>query len=195
MTSRSPDEIRRDCVDKMGVQLGGVYYGLFNQCAWLHMNWSDYVELYGVSPARIDLLNTVSASFFGMLDDVIWNDVLLHIARLTDEPRTAQRETLSILRLPTIVDAAARDDVHRRVDEARARAKFARDWRHRKLAHSDLTLAIEKGNAKPLAVASRNLVADSLKAIAQALNAVEGHYFQSEVRYDLAHRDGALMLL
>ena len=51
-----------------------------------------YVELFG-KPSRIDLLNRASSPFFGMVQRVLWRDVLLHLARLTDPAKTGRYET------------------------------------------------------------------------------------------------------
>lgn len=57
-------------------------------------------------------------------------------------------------------------------------------------------LTLERGSVKPLATASRALVAEALAAIAEALNTVERHYFDTEgVMYDAGMGHGALMLL
>jgi AbiU2 len=72
---------------------------------------------------------------------------------------------------------------------------FCRDWRNRHIAHRDLKLALEQSTT-PLAGASRADVNKALKSIAAVLNALDGHYFQSETRYDLgASIGGATSLL
>ena len=80
------DEVRQDYIATMGKELGGQFNRLYNECLWLHLKWSEYVSLYGTSPARIDLLNKSARGFFVLLDSSLWEDVLLHICRLTDDP-------------------------------------------------------------------------------------------------------------
>ena len=58
---------------------------------------------------------------------------------------------------------------------------FARDWRNRYLAHRDLALAL--GRAQPLEDASRHLVRVAIAAVADVLNAIQGHYLQSTTYY------------
>jgi hypothetical protein len=73
---------------------------------------------------------------------------------------------------------------------------FARDWRNRRIAHRDLSLALEDPLAHALKSASRKQVADALNEMQATLNVVQIHYAQSESRFDIgpAH-DGALFLL
>ena len=195
-TFLAAEEIERQYVEKMGPKLGDIYYRLFNECARVHEKWSEYAEIFGVKE-RVELVNSVAPSFFRLLQDVLWDDVLLHIARLTDEAKTAgQRDTLSIRQLPALVNRSARDEVRQRSEEALSRAKFARDWRNRRLAHTDLALALGSGNAKPLQTASRALVAESLEAIAATLNIVQKTTSTLRVSCTNLHPgEGALALL
>ena len=96
------------------------------------------------------------------------------LGSLTKRRPPGRRATsLSIRQLPALVNRSARDEVRQRSKKALSRAKFARDWRNRRLAHTDLALALGSGNAKPLQTASRALVAESLEAIAATLNIVQ----------------------
>ena len=49
------------------------------------------------SKARIDSLNRAAPNFFGMVQDMWWNDLLLMLWKLTDKDARMQ----SILRLPS----------------------------------------------------------------------------------------------
>jgi hypothetical protein len=51
------DEVRQNYIATMGDDLGGQFNRLHNECAWLHLKWSEYVALFGVSQSRMDLLN------------------------------------------------------------------------------------------------------------------------------------------
>ena len=197
VTHRTADEFREHCSHKMGAQLGAVYYRLYNECSWLHFKWAEYVEMFGVNEARIDLLNTAAPSFFRVLDDVLWRDVLLHLTRLTEPPsaKRGRRETLTLYQLPRLVDPSIRTRVKALVAEARARSEFARDWRNRTIAHIDLELALKGPSAKPLAPASRAKVKDALRTISDALNAVDSHYCGAEVLYEQSRGDGALQMM
>jgi hypothetical protein len=37
----------------MGNDLGGQFNRLYNECAWLHLKWSEYGALFGVSQSRM----------------------------------------------------------------------------------------------------------------------------------------------
>ncbi len=194
MTYRSPEEVEQQYLEACGPTLGPLLSRLVGECTRLHWKWGDYVELYGTRPERIDLLNRASGAFFRLVQDTLWEDVLLHIARLTDRPRSVGKDNLTVRRLPELVAPEARDVVRALLDQCIRECEFARDWRMRHLAHRDLSLALGTG-AEPLAHASRLAVRTALASIAKLLNAVESHYLNSELAFDLGGTDGALELL
>ncbi len=118
-------------------------------------------------------------------------DVLLHLARLTDPPQSAKKDNLTLQRLPGAVpDPAVTADVRALVGTALAASDSARAWRHRRLAHRDLALALA-ASSDPLPGISRVDVESALAAIRAVLNRLEAHYWDSQVAYpDLVTEGG-----
>ena len=147
---QSAEEVKEGHIAAMGPSLGPLYHELWNECAWLHMKWHQYVELFGTSPKRIDLLNGAASMFFRIVQDTLWDDTLLHLARLTDRPETGRKPNLTVKRFPALVDDPdVRNEVEGLVNRADEKTAFARDWRNRRIAHRDLQLALG-GGAEPL---------------------------------------------
>jgi hypothetical protein len=199
MTSNTltPDEAKAKHILVMGEELGSIYDALWQQVTWLHRKWSEYVVLFGTKESRVALLNEAAPSFSRIAQDSLWEDVLLHVARLTDPPKSAGKANLSLQTLaPLISQAETKAVVEARMAEALAASEFCRDWRNRHIAHRDLLLALERG-AEPLKPASRTKVADALNALAAVLNAVSAHYYAGgTTRFDFgAEHDGAMSLL
>jgi hypothetical protein len=197
MTEITPDQARQQYIDAMGEELGVVYHALWNEVVILYGNWQEYVELFGTNPSRIELMNRAAGSFFHWLQDRLWDDTLLHIARVTDSPKTAGRENLTIRQLLESVD---RDDVTRdvapSVDRAVQLAGFAKDWRNRRIAHTDLELRLQRAGVKPLEAASRAVVWDALRALSDVLNAISSAYMDSTTAFEGVGRiNGAVALL
>ncbi len=195
MTHRTAEQVEQMYLEALGPDLGPTFHRLMNECTWLHWKWGDYVALFGSNPERIELLNKAAGAFFRVVQDSLWEDVLLHISRLTDPPKSAGKDNLSITRLPTLVVPELRVEIDKLLSECLAASAFARDWRMRHIAHKDLALALELHGAEPLAHASRLLVREALDALARLLNAVESHYLKSELAFSLGAPDGALALL
>lgn len=190
------DEVREEHLASMEPRLGSVYNALWNEVAWLHAKWHEYKELYGKTPARVELLNRTAGRFFRLVRDTFWEDTLLHLARLTDPPSSAGRENLTLSRLPSLVDdPGLRKQLEELLREAQSKIYFARDWRNRHIAHRDLTNALRE-SAKPLARASRNHVDEALRALAAVLSRVDSFYLKQTMTFDvIAPMTGGVALL
>lgn len=195
-TTRTADEAKWNYIAVMGEPLGLVFHALWQEVAWLHRKWDEYVELYGTKSSRVNLLNKAAPTFFRIVQDALWEESLLHIARLTDPPSSARKPNLTIQRLPALVaDAEAAQRVKTLTEKAVEASAFCRDWRNRRIAHRDLNLALENG-AIPLSPASREKVKLALNAIVDVLNAVTQPYMDSTNFFDVGgHAGGAVSLI
>ena len=195
MTERTAAQVKERHIEIMGPELGSIYNALWNEVAWLFTNWQEYVELFGTKPSRIELLNRAASGFFSMLQDRLWDDTLLHIARLTDLPRTGRKENLTVCRLPEHITAEEpKKAVQAKIDVVLPKIEFARDWRNRRIAHSDLELKVAIG-AEPLEPASRAMVWEAVRGIADVLNAVSYHYENSTTAFEGVGRTGGAVEL
>ena len=177
------DEQRALAVSAMGPSLGNTYYLLSQDAQWVHIHWSEYHEFYGVGEEVISVLKRTAPSFFSRLQKTMWRDVLMRISRLTDPISVGNKRNLSIAILPGLVqDAELRESVDTEVRQAVLLAKFARDIRNRRLAHTDLDYA-EKPEIRPLAKASVDKIDAVLAAIGKVLNTVQLHFLDSTTSY------------
>jgi hypothetical protein len=194
--SRTAAQAKLDYERVMGSELGAVYNELWQQLAWLHGKWDEYAELFGTNQSRVELLNEAAPRFFRTVQDTLWDDVLIHIARLLDPPKSAGRDNLSFLRLAPLVDAAIKPEVDSRITIALSACAFARDWRNRRIAHGDFRLAMQTPGVAPLTPTSRQMVREGLESLCAVINAVGLHYLDTTNFFDAAGSNGgALQLL
>ena len=190
MSERTAEEALEDDLSRLGPRLGPVFHGLWNDIAWLHIKWREYREMFGATPERIELLNSAARLFFGIVQDMLWEDTLLHLSRLTDPPKSKGRLNLTVQALPgQIGDQLLRDEVSGLVVRAVEATKFARDWRNRRISHRDLDLALNNG-AKPLAPASRKEVSEAVSAVHEVLNRISERLLQRTLADDVISRGG-----
>lgn len=190
------EEVREEHVNGMGQDLGPLYHALWNELAWVESKWTEYVQLYGTKESRIDILNQAAGHFFKIVQDSLWDDILLHIARLTDPEKSMGKENLSIKKLPSsISDDTLKGKISELIGVADAKTDFCRDRRNRRIAHRDFRLAMKMG-AEPLLPVSRAMVREALNSLADVLNAVSAHYLDSTTAYDhFISTNGAEQLL
>jgi hypothetical protein len=189
-------QARARSVQAMGQELGETYEALWQEIVWLHSKWAEFAALYGTKESRVTLLNNAAPRFARLIQDTLWEDVVLHIARLTDPPKSAGKHNLTVQSLAThIGDSATRTRVEGLVARAIEQAEFCRDWRNRHLAHLDLHLALARG-AEPLKTGSRQSVREILQTLGQILDAVSSQYLGSTTYFALdTDAGGALSLL
>jgi hypothetical protein len=181
--SKTAQQVRDEHLSVLGQDLGSLYHALYNEVTWLHAKWNQYRILFAESPARIELLNDVAGFFFRVIQDVLWEDIVLHLARLTDPPQSVGKDNLTLLRLAEAVKEPALSlEVKNLAEQAKAAADFARVWRNRHLAHRDLALAVDD-RATPLPGISREKIDRALAGAGAVLNKIESHFWQSEVAF------------
>lgn len=131
--------------------MGSLCHELREDVDWLQNKWMEFQHLFGAGMERIELLKTVAPNFFGFLHKMMFEDAMLHVCRLTDSVETrvgkATRRNLTVLALPdAISDLAFRNEVAALANESRRKCEFARPLRSRRLAHTDLELALQGGS-------------------------------------------------
>lgn len=191
------DDLRLRKRERMGEALGDLCFFLWRELTWLHIKWEEFRTLFGTSESEIILMNNVAPNFFGRLQQILWEDLMLHISRLTDPPRSSGRDNLSIRRLsPLITEPDLKVTVDSLVASAVTRSAFARDWRNRSLAHIDLQHA-QDPTIYALAPASRQDVKEALCEICKPINALELHFEDSPTSFDhsIPNLQGAAALL
>lgn len=194
--NREPDEILQNHIEHMGIELGTYFNALSNEVAWLYTKWSEYDELFGKKPPRVDLLNNAAPTFFYIVEKCLFDDILLHIARLTDPPKTGRKKRLSILSLPNLISSdTLKKEIEGLIETTIEKADFCRDWRNRRIAHTNLKLLLSEA-AVPLKPASRKKVKAILESISSVMNVIAREFMDSTIIFDgLPKLKGAEALL
>ena len=171
--SESSKEIRERYRTQLGTEFGDAFQGLWNQWAWSLLRRDEFRELF-TRGEDVSLLNALaSGGFTWDMQNILWEDLLLRVCRLTDPPKSAGKSNLSVTRLPEFCKqhgAALHGLVQQLVDAAVKKAAFARDWRNRRISHSDFATAV--GRAEPLAAASLQKVTGALDAVHAVLDTI-----------------------
>jgi hypothetical protein len=106
------------------------------------------------------------------------------------------KDNLTVRRLPDLIDnEALRVDVAQRVDSCVAQAAYASDHRNKRLAHHDLTMAVNDG-AKELTGVSRLAIGQTVEARQDIIRVVYGHYTDAHFIFDThlqSHNSDALL--
>ncbi len=170
--------------DKLGRNFSMVFHSLYNDWVSCLVRYKEFRELFGDSD-RVKLLNAIGSGLFWDVQQLSWSDLMLRLTRLTDPPKSSGKDNLTVTRLPDLCeDPYLRDDVGVLVDKAVDAAKFARDWRNRRISHLDLKLAIDP-SAKPLATADLRKVKATIDAVHAVLNAISVRLLDAGIHNDV----------
>ena len=177
----SGQDVRQRYRAELGTEFGDVFHGLWNAWASSLLRRDEFRELFSRAE-DVALLNALGGAFTWDIQTVLWDDLLLRVCRLTDRPTTAGKHNLTVQRLPALCaphGAALRDRVRDLAHAAADKARFARDWRNRRISHADLATAV--GTAEPLAPASLAQVTGALDAVHAVLNTISIELLGAEI--------------
>jgi len=175
-----PQEIRAKYLKDMGKDLGPVFHRLRDDLTWLHMKWSQFRKLYGSGPDRVDLLNATAGFFFWMLQQLMWDDILLHIARLTDADQMGKHANLSVQALPQLIDdLCLRAEIEELIETLNDQTSVIREHRNKRLAHTDRHYALPEKDWETLQGISRAKTESILEVFRRIMNKMEEHYSKS----------------
>lgn len=195
MATQTAEEVKDRHIKSMGPDLGLLFYLLKQDLFQVYIQWNEYVEAFGTSAERIDLLNAAAGGFAKSAQDALWADVLLGLTRLTDPPKSFRKNNLSVTRITELLEGELKQTVLNLLEVAIGSAEFARDWRNRYLAHRDLSHGMDS-SATPLEEASRLKVRDCLAAVVAVMNEVESKLEDSTTMYSEArYPNGVVDLL
>lgn len=196
MITRSMDEVRSEYISSMGQELGASFYELYRKLVELHVLWQQYRQLFGGDPDTVHLLNRTSGLFFKIVQDELWDSVLLGVSRMTDPPTTGKKKNLTIQSLPPLIsDTGLQGEVQNLCDKSLVAAEFAREHRNKRIAHQDHDY-LSNRNSDPLNGISRASVEKMLAALRAVLNRLDLHFRDSEFMYeDFVDESGARLLV
>ena len=170
----------------MPADLAALFSELQNEVISLASEWEDYKHLYG-SQEHIDFLNASASAFFSDLQRVQQFSIMLQLSCLTDPPKSAGKDTLTIKRFPSLInDATLLGAVEGLIQAADVATGFAREWRNRRLAHTELPAALKGAPAVPLPRAAWHDIEYAIESISAVMDAVQLHYCGSTTLHGAA---------
>lgn len=189
-SAQPSDAADRFQVSTMGTIPPGIseiFEELRTEINWLHGRWIVYQELFGKSEKRIELLNECASAFFYVVQDVLLGEVQVSLSKLTDPADKGKFENLTLEQLHKRVEAHGEQQLSTNLrtllDDLHRKCQPFRTWRNKRLAHLDLTTAMQS-TANPLPEISRQMIEDALQVVREYMNSIERHYCDSEMGYE-----------
>jgi hypothetical protein len=163
----------------LGSEPGRLYNVLWNEIIRIRVKWQEYCGLFQAGPKTIATLNAAAPFFFYIVQDLLLNDIILGLARITSRKTVDDKANLTVAWLPEkMPDAGDLRTLDRLVSEAIAASRFTKDRRNRYIAHRDYALFVRQ-TAKPLRPIKRRQVEGALSALWKIIEHCESCYFKS----------------
>jgi hypothetical protein len=171
-----------------------VFEPLKNELIFIHAKWGLYRQLFATNPDRVDLLNRCASELFGIFQEVLYDDVLMALFRLTEAAQTCGRDNCTLRRLLDIVRntrPALAANLEARLASPRATLDKYSDWRNKRIGHNDLRAMYARlaGNSR-LQGPSREEMEGVLRAVRGVLNGVQVDFGDGETYYGPKVVDG-----
>jgi len=84
--------------ERLPPELSSQFRPLFKDIFWLGMKWHEYATLFG-EKSNFELLHRTASYFFQIIDDTMWDDMILHLSRLVGPEKSAGKEDLTVRRI------------------------------------------------------------------------------------------------
>lgn len=163
---------------------------LSRELSLLYTKRTDYKTLYCTDDDTVQLLDYAASLFFQIVREVLRDDIILTLCRITDPPastvRGAKKDNLTIEHLISIIPAAdstLKQRLHNLLPIIKARCKKFREHRNRRVGHDDLGTRLKRPNALLPGIGIDDADA-AFKSIADVLNVVELHYDKNKQSYE-----------
>jgi hypothetical protein len=196
MASMSSEEVKNSYTSSMGEELGSAFFHLDQKLVELHIVWQQFRQLYGTNEETVQLLNRTAGLFFKVVQDELWDSVLLGISRMTDPADTRWGKNLTIQSLPPLIaEPGLKAEEQNLCDTAVGVAIFARNHRNKRIAHQDHNYLVNR-TSNPIDGVSRERVEIMLEALRKVMNRLDSHFRDTTVIYeDFLDETGARLLV
>lgn len=186
MPTRSSEEILDYYKRNLGDDFGNTYYHIVSEWSELWLLWKQFRNLFCQGPERVTLLNNCGAAFFARVDSTFLESTFLSICRLSDPVESFGKPNLTVRRLPQFANfESQKSKMDELLEDIAIKSKFARDWRNRRISHSDYHLKLSTEEATPLKSATIREVDDAINAIFKIISYISLEFLKSHLEEEV----------
>jgi hypothetical protein len=115
-------------------------------------------------------------------EELLADDVILTISRLTDPKRTLGKDNLTLEQLVNSVDGVKypklRAEIEQLYTESKDKCRFTKDHRNKRIAHNDLNTSLQVNS---LPSPTETNIEEALEAIRSLMNAVLRYFHNMDI--------------
>lgn len=192
MTIRTEEETLHRYKERMGDELGSTFHLCLQELYWVSSIWDTHETLFQNSHS-VELINSANGGVSFAIQNVFLEYVQLGVCRLTDPAKQRKSKNLTVRALPNLVIKDLKLEIDQLVSEALEATEAARDWRNRRISHSDFDL--KASQAEPLKSTSRIATTEAIARIHRVLQPIALHYCSTNLILTELGDDNAISFL
>ena len=171
---------------RMPTDLGDAHKRIGNELHYLYTKWSWFKRLFCTDDESVRLLMDCSEPFALVSRELMRDDIILGVCRITDRAQSCGRQNLTLDHLAGLIpsqEQALSAELQQLIEEVHSSCAVFRKHRNRRVSHADMKAALQLTNSLLPAIDIAQ-ADEALKAIADVLNAIEDHYDSGEHEYE-----------
>jgi AbiU2 len=169
----------------MPIELQRSWDALQPEVRWVHGRWLIYLQLFGKSQQRVDLLNKSASVFFVVIQQVLFESIQLTLVKLADPAKRGNRSNLTLETLLEEPELGNEPELFAKLrgmlHKYRTLCGKIRQIRNQRLAHFDRETLL---GTVSLNNSSRDEIENALTTLRDFLNIIEKHFVESETAYE-----------
>jgi hypothetical protein len=178
MANYTPQQVLENDMIVLGEDFGRLYNAIKNEYLRLKIKWDEYNRLYCVNQEQIDFLNKYAPFFFSQIQQLMINDIVLHINRI-NYSKGKTYKYLTIQKLPDLIsDEYHKKNIMELVQKSVDCSKYSDDRRNRYIAHRSLELFTDPNTRQIDAIKNSN-IDKSIDCLWDIIIYIEHNYFKN----------------
>jgi hypothetical protein len=169
--TKSPDEIKKEYVNSLGDDFGSMLFFLHNKLINLNYVFEECEILFHEKNSNVEILNEYIPAMAMTFQNLIWNHILLEIAKFLDPAKTNKKNNATLNKLIEFVDNEILKEMCERIlADIRSESNFAIQLRNKKLAHYDLDISLRTAPSPTSSFAQIRWVIEKFNELFNILN-------------------------
>ena len=165
MATRNYDEIQADYIREFGEKDGLLVQRLTNSVSQLTLQWRMFLFFYCGPRERVEVLNEASGLTAKTIQNLVWDNSILTVRRLTDRETTSGDTNVSLAHLPRIAQEKGCDGFEAYYEDVLSACKTTRKYATKYIAHSDYNHAVGKKEALTNRGETTNAIREIMKFV------------------------------
>ncbi|MGJ8610123.1 MAG: hypothetical protein ACSHWY_03445 [Octadecabacter sp.] len=179
MTTKDHDEIAADYIKEFGETDGLLVHRLTSSVSQLILQWRMFLFFYCGPSERVDVLNEASGLTAKTLQNLLWDNTILTVRRLTDSEKSRGEINVSLAHFLRISRSKGYDSLKAPYEELLLSCASTRRYATKYIAHSDF----EHAAGKKVSPTNRG---ETTRAVKEISNFVQlFHSLVRDVHYEM----------